>query len=67
MRCGIRYLFHMYIGLPVTEANMTVFRITWKLFIVAKAKQFDPVANDTETVLPAGPVPHVHRAARHRG
>ena len=37
MRCGSRYLFHMHIGLPVTEANMTVFRIAWKLFIVAEA------------------------------
>lgn len=32
----------MYIGLPVTEADATVFRFTWKLFIVAKAKLFDP-------------------------
>ena len=32
----------MYIGLLVTEADATVFRFTWKLFIVAKAKLFDP-------------------------
>ena len=35
-------LFHLYIGLPVTEADATVFRFTWKLFIVAKARLFSP-------------------------
>lgn len=35
-------LFHLYIGLPVTGAEATVFRFTWKLFIVAKAKLFAP-------------------------
>ena len=39
---AVQDLFHLYIGLPVTEADATVFRFTWKLFIVAKARLFLP-------------------------
>ena len=39
---AVQDLFHLYIGLPVTEADATVFRFTWKLFIVAKARLFSP-------------------------
>ena len=42
MAAAVQDLFHLYIGLPVTEADATVFRFTWKLFIVAKARLFSP-------------------------
>lgn len=39
---ALQDLYHLYIGSPATEAEAAVFRFTWKLFIVAKAKLFAP-------------------------